>query len=209
MIGRLPRGLKLALVAALIAAYAGLSHYSNTQEARTLGAALALGPLLAGPALVARRAGRLAATLTAVAAALLSYACWPLLEKNFSVAYLLQECGIYGLLAVGFARSLRPGETALCTQLADRLHGPLTPREVRYTRQVTLAWAVFFVAITVATLSLYLAAPLSLWSAFVNFVTLPLVASMFILEYAVRRHVLPQTDHRGILATMQAFFASR
>ena len=43
--------------------------------------------------------------------ALLLYDVWPLLEKNFSVVYLLQECGMYGLLAVGFGRSLRAGES--------------------------------------------------------------------------------------------------
>ena len=35
---------------------------------------------------------------------------------------------MYGLLAVGFGRSLRAGDVALCTRLADRLHGPLTRR---------------------------------------------------------------------------------
>jgi uncharacterized membrane protein len=144
-----------------------------------------------------------------VVAALLLYDCWPLLEKKFSMVYLLQECGMYGLLAFGFGRSLGPGDTALCTQLADRLHGPLTPRELRYTRRVTAAWGIFFAALTLTILALYLFGPLAIWSMFVNFIALPLVALMFAAEYAVRRCTFPDTDRRGILATVRVFLSSR
>jgi uncharacterized membrane protein len=137
------------------------------------------------------------------------YDCWPQLQKNFSLVYLLQECGMYGILAWGFGRSLRAGDTALCTRLADKLHSPLTPSELRYTRQVTWAWALFFAAITLTIFVLFLSAPLRVWSIFVNFVTLPLVAAMFLGEYAVRHRVLPQTHRRGILATVRVFLTSR
>jgi len=116
---------------------------------------------------------------------------------------------MYGLLAFGFGGSLRSGGTALCTRLADKLHGPLTPAEVRYTRQVTMAWALFFGVLMLATLLLYVSAPLTLWSMFVNFGTLPLIGAMFAGEYAVRRRVLPHTDRRGIMATVRVFFSNR
>ena len=114
-----------------------------------------------------------------------------------------------GLLAVGFGRSLRTGETPLCTRLADRLHGPLTPAETRYTRQVTLAWALLFVALMLTTLGLYVAAPLAAWSLFVNFVTFPVIVAMFVAEFAVRRRLLPPADRGGILAAVRVFFTSR
>ena len=69
----------------------------------------------------------MAALLAAAAAALLLLHYWPLLEKNFSQVYLLQECGFYALMAMSFGQSLRRGSVALCTQIADKVHGPLTP----------------------------------------------------------------------------------
>ena len=114
-----------------------------------------------------------------------------------------------GLLAVGFGRSLRADETPLCTRLADRLHGPLTPAEVRYTRQVTVAWTWFFATLSLTTLVLYLAAPIAVWSLFVNFVIFPLIAAMFVAEQAVRRRVLPPADRGGILDAVQVYFTSR
>jgi uncharacterized membrane protein len=193
-----------------VLAYASLSHYCITRHRPELGAALAVIPLLAlGASLLRRSKGALLAATVGVAAALVLYDCRPLLERNFSLVYLLQECGMNGLLAVIFGRSLRAGETPLCTRFADRLHGPLTPVEMRYTRRVTLAWTLLFAAITLTTLVLYAAAPLAVWSLFVNFVTVPLIAAMFAAELAVRRRVLPPADRGGILASLRVFFAER
>jgi uncharacterized membrane protein len=97
---------------------------------------------------------------------------------------------------------------ALCTQLADKVHGPLTPQELRYTRRVTAAWALLFLLITAATLILFVFAPLRLWSLFANFCVLPLIGLMFVAEYAVRRRVLPQVPRRGILAAVRVYFAN-
>jgi uncharacterized membrane protein len=157
-----------------------------------LGALLALAPATAVLITVLWHTLRpfLAVLITALVALLL-YDAWPILEKNFSVVYLLQECGMYGLLAVGFGRSLRAGDVALCTRLADQLHGPLNAAEIRYTRQVTMAWTVFFTVLIAMVVALYVVAPLAVWSVFVNFVTLPLMVAMFGAEYVVRGRVLP------------------
>jgi uncharacterized membrane protein len=202
--------LSIAAAGALIVAYTALSHYCNTHGARHLGAALSVGPVLAlGVVVLWRSLPPLIALPASVAAAALLYDCWPLFEKNFSVVYLLQECTMYGLLAFGFWRSLGSGSIPLCTRLADQVHGPLNAEERRYTRNVTLAWAIFFTALTAVTALLYFAAPRAVWSAFVNFAALPLVAVMFAAEYAVRRRVLPPAFHGGILATVRVFLASR
>ncbi len=111
-------------------------------------------------------------------------------------------------MAAGFGRSLLADRVALCTQFADRLHGPLSAREVLYTRRVTAAWALFFGLISAATLSLFRWAPPSYWSFFANFCTLPLVGMMFVVEYAVRRRVLPQLRRNGIIATVRVYLAS-
>ena len=208
---RLPRGaLRIVAIGILILAYACLSHYSNTRGLHRLGAILAIAPPAGLLLTVLRHA--LPAYIVLLAAALgvlLLYDSWPILEKNFSVVYLLQELGMYGLLAAAFGRSLRAGEVALCTRLADKLHGPLSAAELLYTRRVTLAWTLFFALMGVAIAVLYFVAPRAVWSAFVNFVATPLIVAMFAAEYAVRGRVLPHTERRGIWATMRVFFASR
>jgi uncharacterized membrane protein len=202
--------LRIAAVCVLIVAYTCLSHYCNTHGAHRLGAALALAPLLTFLLGVLRHAvPALVLVLATAAGALLLYDVWPILEKNFSVVYLLQECGMYGLLALGFGRSLRAGDVALCTRLADKLHGPLSVAEIRYSRCVTLAWTLFFVLMAATVAALFVSVPRAVWSAFVNFGAIPLIAGMFAAEYAVRRRVLPHSERRGIWATMRVFFASR
>jgi uncharacterized membrane protein len=148
------------------------------------------------------------ALLAAAAMAMLLSQYWPALETNFSVVYLLQEGGIYSLLAASFGRSLLGDRVALCTRLADQIHGPLTAQEVRYTRRVTAAWALFFVSITAATVGLFVYAPLRTWSLFANFCVVPLIGLMFVAEYAVRRRALPHVQRRGILAAVRVYFAS-
>jgi uncharacterized membrane protein len=86
------------------------------------------------------------------------------------------------------------------------VHGTLAPAMERYTRQVTAAWSIFFGAMALVSTALFFCAPVSVWSVFANFFTGPLIALMFIGEYAVRRRVLPDVEHAGIVAGMQAFW---
>lgn len=204
------RRLQLAAVCALVVVYGALSHLSNTGGSRRLGAALAVAPPLgACLGFLWRFVHPGIALAAALAAAALLYDGWAQIERNFSFIYLLQECGMYGLLALGFGRSLRPGATPLCTRLAARLGGPLTPPELRYTRRITLAWTLFLAALSLTILALYLLAPRTVWSIFVNFLALPLVALMFVAEYAVRRFVLPDAGRHGVLASVRVFLSSR
>jgi uncharacterized membrane protein len=204
------RRLQLAAIIAFAVAYAGLSHYGNSvAKTHDLGVGLALGPVLTVGLLLLWRGTHLwVALLGAAAGAVLLRHYWPVLEKNFSVVYLLQEGGFYSLMAASFGVSLVGHRVSLCTQLADKVHGPLTPQEVLYTRRVTAAWALFFLLITAATLILFLFAPLRLWSLFANFCVLPLIGLMFVAEYAVRRRALPQVPRRGILAAVRVYFAN-
>ncbi len=202
--------LQLAAVVVFLVAYAGLSHYSNSvAKTHDFGVGLALGPVLAvGLLLLWRWTHLWVALMGAAAAAVFLHHYWPVLEKNFSVVYLLQEGGFYSLMAASFGVSLLGRRVALCTQLADKVHGPLTPQEVRYTRRVTAAWALFFILITGATVGLFFFAPLRIWSLFANFCVLPLIGLMFVAEYAVRRCALPQVPRRGILAAVRVYFAN-
>jgi uncharacterized membrane protein len=203
------RRLQLAAVGSTLVAYSVLSHHSNSHaEERDLATILALAPMLSlALILLWRWRGTVTALLGAIAVAALCWRLWDLFKQNFSLVYLAQQLGFYGLLAASFGGSLMPGRTPLCTQLADKVHGPLGPAELRYTRQVTAAWAWFFIANIAVTVLLYAFAQLKVWSLFVNFCALPLVGLMFAVEYAVRRRVLKQVYTGGLIATLRVYFA--
>jgi uncharacterized membrane protein len=202
--------LQLAAIVAFLLAYSVLSHYSNSEpQARNLGAALALGPMLcAGFVLLWRVSGALAALIGAAAAAFLLLHYWPVLQQNFSLVYLIQEGGFYAILATSFARSLSSGRVPLCTQYADKIHGPLNAQELRYTRQVTVAWTTFFLLNIAVSFSLYEFATLRIWSLFVNFCSLPLILLMFLGEHLVRRQILPQVERGSLIATLRVYLAN-
>jgi len=203
------RRLQLAAVVLFFIAYSVLSHYSNLNpQAHDLRTVLALAPMLTlGLVLLWRWSGALVALFAAAAVAYLLRAFWPLFAQNFSIVYLVQQTGFYSIMAFTFGRSLRKGSVPLCTQLADRVHGPLSALELRYTRQVTVAWVIFFLCNVVANFLLFEFAPLRVWSVFVNFCSLPLILLMFVAEYAVRRRVLPQVQRSGLIATLRVYFA--
>ena len=133
--------------------------------------------------------------LVAIAGTLLLWRHWEALERHFDWIYLCQECALYGTLAALFGRTLLPGEIPLCTRWATQVHGPLPPEVRRYTRAVTLLWALFFALIVAATLLLYLLAPRRVWSLFVNLLVLPAIAALFAAEYLWRRRALPNLRH--------------
>ena len=119
--------------------------------------------------------------------------------------YLVEYAGVQFALATLFGLSLRDGAEALVTQLARRVHGPLPGAIERYTRQVTVAWTVFFIAMAATAMLLFGLAPRAIWSAFVNLCTAPAIALMFIVEYAVRRRRFPWFEHVSIFEGMRAF----
>ncbi|HWX80359.1 MAG TPA: hypothetical protein VNZ02_09720 [Steroidobacteraceae bacterium] len=201
--------LQLAAVIVFLAAYSLLSHYGTSHpQAHDLGAALALAPLLTiGLVLIWRWGGALQAFIAAAAAWFLLRHYWPLLTQHFIMVVLIQQCGLYAIMAVTFGSTLRGGRVPLCTQLATKVHAPLTVRELKYTRSVTVAWVVFFLLNLAATLLIYEFAPLRIWSLFVNFCTFPLILLMFVAEYAVRRVALPRGP-RGLMATLRVYFAN-
>lgn len=104
-----------------------------------------------------------------------------------------------------FSRSLRASRVALVTRIAQRVHGPLGPALLRYTRRVTVAWSAFFAAQLLASAALYAYAPLEAWSWFVNVVGSLLIPAMFLAEYAVRRCRHRGIAHASILAGADLF----
>lgn len=185
---------------ALVLGYAALSHYSYSQEAKGVGAALSLTPvILVGMILVWRWTRPLIALLVAALLGAVLYRYWPAVEKNYSWSDFLQQSGLYGLVAIVFVRSLFGDRVPLCTQLAGQLHGALAPVEINYMRRATLAWAAFYILLTTTIVILYFAAPLRIWSLFVNFAALGLIVFAAIVDFTIRYLVLPRRPGDGIL----------
>jgi uncharacterized membrane protein len=196
--------LQLGAVFALIIGYAALSQYSASTHASGFGAALSLAPiLLIALVLLWRWSNPLIAVLGAILLCAVLYRYWPLIEKNYTWADLAQQCGIYGLISLSFARSLFGGRTPMCTVMAEKLHGTLTAREVAYTRRATAAWAVFYLLLTAAILTLFFLVSPVAWSAFVNFATFGLIIAAGIVDLAVRHYTLPRRPSGGILAIIR------
>jgi uncharacterized membrane protein len=130
---------------------------------------------------------------------------WSLLESHFGLIYWLQNLGMYLILFATFGRTLLAGRQPLCTRFSEALYGPVTPLHARYTRQVTVAWTLFFATAALISTLLFFLAPLAAWSVFANFLTLPLVALMFIVEYGIRRCVLPDIGHMRFFDAVRAF----
>lgn len=198
---------QLTAVVAIIVAYAGASYYSDSRaDAPNLAAGLSVAPVaLIGLALVWRWTPRWVAILTCAITAAMLWRYWEFMRGNYQWSNLLQQVGAYGVLALGFGRSLAPGVVPLCTQMADRLHGPLTPAEVLYTRHATLAWAIFYALLTATIAALFFVASARIWSLFVNFGTFGSIALMFVVEHSVRRTVLPSGERGSTLVALRQF----
>lgn len=210
MSGRWRRGLQCAAVCLIVAAYAGLCHYSYALGgSRDLGAALCVAPLTLVALVFGWRAPSVPVALGVTAGlAVLLTILWPFITRNFSLCYLVQEGGVYCLLGATFARTLLPHHVPICTRLADKVHGPLSALEVTYTRYVTAAWSVFFFSVAAMSMLLYVTAPIRVWSIYINFCVIPLNGLMFIGEYWVRRRILPGEPRAGILDAVRVYFAS-
>jgi uncharacterized membrane protein len=190
----------LTAIGVLVIAYAALSYYSDSSpHAGNLGAALSIGPVLfIGLVLLWRWTKPSTAFLATALLGACLFRYWGLIEKNYRWADLAQQCGIYGLIALSFARSMFGGRVPVCTQLSIQMHGPLTPVETAYTRRATIAWAIFYLLITAAIVMVFFVATRSVWSFFVNFATFGLIIFMAVADHALRRRLLPRHPAGGI-----------
>jgi uncharacterized membrane protein len=198
-----------ALVAGGIA-YAVLAHYSTATSAATtrpaLGVAVSLLPALAILLWLTWRAPRrLPLLLVCAMTGGLLWQFWGALERNFGWVYFLQHVATNLMLAAVFGTTLMQGRKALCTHFAETVHGSLAPDVARYSRQITLAWTLFFLAIALVSCVLFSFFGIATWSVFANFLTFPLILLMFAVEYRVRLRMLPNLEKHSILDGVRAF----
>jgi uncharacterized membrane protein len=194
-------------IAALVIGYPLLAHYTNeSAHSGNLGALVAIAPVvLIALALAWRSPRRFIMLGMLVLLCIALWAGWPALENHFALVYWLQHVGMQLILFIIFGRTLIAGRQPLCARFAQTVHVVVTPQHEIYARQVTIAWTLFFAAMALASTLLFFLAPLAIWSVFANFLTLPLVALMFIAEYWVRRWVLPDLQRTHILDAVRAF----
>jgi uncharacterized membrane protein len=193
--------------AVFVIAYQVGAHYAVSAPGwQQAGLALALAPLLALALGAAVRSDRRACWL-----ALWLVSCsalWAMrtpLAQHFQWALYLEHVSFNLAMATLFGRTLLAGREPLCSRFAAMVHGALTPAVATYTRCITAAWALFFATIVLISTLLFATASVVVWSTFANYLMLPLVAMMFIAEYACRRIFLPYEPRAGVLAGIGAY----
>jgi uncharacterized membrane protein len=204
-------------VAAAIAYFATLHTLIVTHALPVLALALVLAPWLfiVGPPIarvVRTGSARQRSAVALVVGAALAVAAWfgPRIVEAFAgraetVLY-VENLAFFGWLAALFAVSLAPGRIPLVTRIARKTRrGDMPPSVIRYTRAVTIGWAVFFVVTMTISTALFFSSREALWSLFVNVLIGPLVGLGFTVEYAVRRTLLRDVAHAPFLAAIRDF----
>jgi uncharacterized membrane protein len=126
-------------------------------------------------------------------------------QLNATFLYPIPHLAINLFMLWLFGHTLRRGREALITRVARQVHGSLPDDVAAYTRRVTWAWCIFFTCVVTVSALLFLVAPLPVWSLFANLLNLPLVASMFLSEYAWRLWRHPQFARASLPEIVQAF----
>lgn len=202
------RGLALGV---LVIAWAWLAHDGSAAEGPSdFGAALATSPIVAIAIILLWRVGNPLWLVLGGLAVIASLAwLWPSLRENVALLYFIQHLGTNLALATLFGRSLFGKQPSLVTQFALLAHnGIISEAKARYTRQVTIAWTIFFLMNAGISILLFLLAPASAWSIFANLLQIPLLILMFGVEHLCRHRVLPPADRSSIGDTIRGYRAS-
>lgn len=196
---------RLGLSAVVIAAYGALCHWLMVHAAASPWAVvLLLGPLLLSFAAWALAQRRWAVLVVAVLG--LGAAWWVGGVDDVNRLYVLQHAGIHAALAAVFALSLRGGGVPLITRVALRVHGGhMPPAKHAYTRQVTVAWALYFALMVTCSLALYAWAPWPWWSLFANLLTPLSLVLMMAGEWRLRYWLHPEFERVPIATAVRAF----
>ena len=207
----MPNVIKIARVlgiTAVILIYALLVHHVNTSgQASALGAIVALAPILL---LIITYALNTKLRIAGISALLVFFAVswltWPLVKAHTSLIFWMLDIGLMSALLMTFAQSLFLGRKPLCVHFAEIINGgTLPPDHENYARKVTVAWVIFFAIIIIISTLLFFFSSLAIWSFFVNFLTLPLVALMFVAEFMLRKRLLADLPTGHMLDAVQAY----
>lgn len=201
------RNLRWLGIASVVIGYAILANYTNQSgKSGALGALVALAPLALTALMLALRSTQRSLMLVLVALAGTGlWLLWPILTLHFGWIYWLEHESLQWVLFITFARTLFANRQPLCSQFAEIVHGQLSPAHAHYAHQVTIAWTLFFAIMILTSTWLFFMHPIATWSVFANFIFLPLVALMFIVEYGIRKVLQPELARTGIMDAVRAF----
>ncbi len=215
--------LKTMLVIAFIIIYVTLSHIAlAVHDAHRIWRQIAMLMLLVpmssivcwavvavlkqlGASKVLRLSG---GVLMAISLAYAILVFWPLLLARLDLIYLIEHIGTNSMLCWFFAHTLFGGRTPIITTLARTIHADMPANVERYTRQVTVAWSLFFALQVLLSLLIFNLASIETWSLFANVLNWPLVILMFVVEYACRKRVNRDFPHATIKESIDAYFKS-
>lgn len=134
---------------------------------------------------------------------------WTTLLTQLDWIYLIQHVTANTMLCWFFLQTLYGGRTPIITTIARTIHPDMPDSVVRYTRKVTIAWAIFFALQVVVSLLIFALASIETWSVFANILNWPMVIAMFVAEYACRRRCNPDFQHASIRESVQAYLNNR
>ncbi|AJO76177.1 hypothetical protein KTQ74_23240 [Pseudomonas chlororaphis] len=170
-------GLLLAGLLYPFAVYFGMEHFAPWQFGLLLGG-LWLARALTGE----RRPGSLWMAAGALAfCGLLALFDSPSLLRWYPVL-------ISGFMLALFGLSLKYGPP-VAERLARLGEPDLPEKAIRYTRQVTIAWSVFFLCNGLLAAALTLWAPLSWWTLYNGLIAYGLMGLLFAIEWLLRQRV--------------------
>ncbi|GAB2897685.1 hypothetical protein GCM10027046_29110 [Uliginosibacterium flavum] len=129
------------------------------------------------------------------------------LRSNTAWVYYIQHAGMHTMLGIMFGRTLgKDDATALCARLSSMVYAPpLDAHHLRYARNVTVVWTLYFAGAMVISSLLFFFGPLTLWSVFANLLTPVLIGAIFVVEYLTRRAALPGLKHVSIAHSIRLY----
>ena len=126
-------------------------------------------------------------------------------DANVEKLYLAQHVLIHLLLAAWFGSTLRRGVRPIISGLAARVHGHMTPPMWAYTRNVTIAWTLYFTIMGMVSIGLYTLASFDTWAVFANLLTPVAVTTMFGGEYLLRYRLHPEFERVSMLDAIRVY----
>jgi uncharacterized membrane protein len=196
-----------ALIVLACVAYQVLVHVSvSSTQGGALRAVLLWLPLVMLAGWVVARARNKPVWLAALAAAGVAvYVAEHQERLGLAAVSGIPHATAYLFLLWCFGRTLAPGTEPMVTRFARRVHGVLPPDMERFTRNVTIAWCVFFAAQLIVSALLFAFGSLDSWSAFVNLLNLPLLGLMFAGELIYRNVRHPEFPRATTWQAIEAF----
>lgn len=193
----------LAVAGYAVLSYTLMAHWPD----RPWSAAVLFGPLLLAlaAAAIARRHWPMLALCVALAAVLVA-----VVQRGgvgVQAMYVLQHGSIHAVLALTFGMTLRRGATPLITMLAERVHERLVPGQREYTRALTRAWTIFFVAMIAISLAIYTLLSWEAWSLFCNLLTPLAAVGFFAVEHLLRYRWHPEFERISMARALRAYRA--